>query len=371
MDQTTALVGTATKYAREDHVHPKYPAAPFDAMAYSGMQINGAIDISQEIAFGTSVTASGKYICDGWRLNVVGTPAGNILGAATQTLLFPGIPGTIYITVGAAVPTIAAGDLASIYQYIEGYRMQRLAWGTANAQPVTIAFWSMHSIPGTYSFAIGNVAGNRNYVTTYNQAAANVAQYNVITIPGDTGGTWPTGNAGAIVFQFAVACGANFIAPSANSWLGGGPYAAAPGQVNGIATTSGALRISGVVVLPGIEAPSAARSALIMRPYDQELVTCRRYFQKLGGSGLADILMRGYAATATTLISYPIPISPIMRAPPIGKEIGTWAKFNVTGALAFNAGPSSMGVQYQAAAIGDTSYYSQDATTYITLDARL
>ena len=38
-------------------------------------------------------------------------------------------------------------------------------------------------------------------------------------------------------------------------------------------------RITGVVVLPGIEAPSAARSPLIMRPYDQELLTCQRYWQ--------------------------------------------------------------------------------------------
>jgi hypothetical protein len=58
-------------------------------------------------------------------------------------------------------------------------------------------------------------------------------------------------------------------------------YLAAPGQVNGVTATSDAFRITGVVVLPGIAAPTAAQSPLIMRPYDQELMTCKRYYETL------------------------------------------------------------------------------------------
>ena len=50
--------------------------------------------------------------------------------------------------------------------------------------------------------------------------------------------------------------------------------------MNGVAATSDRFRITGVVLLPGTEAPSAARSPLIMRPFDQELVTCQRYYYK-------------------------------------------------------------------------------------------
>jgi hypothetical protein len=39
-------------------------------------------------------------------------------------------------------------------------------------------------------------------------------------------------------------------------------------------------RLTGVVVLPGIEAPSAARAPFIMRPFDQELLLCQRYYEK-------------------------------------------------------------------------------------------
>src|SRR4029077_11487107 len=68
--------------------------------------------------------------------------------------------------------------------------------------------------------------------------------------------------------------------------------------------TTGNVYITGVVVLPGIEAPSAARSSLIMRPYDQELATCQRYYWK------NTISVGGFSAVATPsfggLIKHPV-----------------------------------------------------------------
>jgi hypothetical protein len=63
------------------------------------------------------------------------------------------------------------------------------------------------------------------------------------------------------------------------------------GTVNCCATTSDNFAISGLVVLPGSQAPTAAQSPLIMRPFDQELATCQRYYEKSWD----------YAATANSL----------------------------------------------------------------------
>jgi hypothetical protein len=52
-----------------------------------------------------------------------------------------------------------------------------------------------------------------------------------------------------------------------------------------VASTADVFRLTGVVVIPGTEAPSAARSPLIMRPYDQELLICQRYYCKSFGTG--------------------------------------------------------------------------------------
>jgi len=79
--------------------------------------------------------------------------------------------------------------------------------------------------------------------------------------------------------SFSNGAGSTQTAPSANTWIAGS-YLAAPGQVNGVAATSDAFRITGVTVLPGSEAPSAARSPFVMRPFTDELERCQRYYWK-------------------------------------------------------------------------------------------
>lgn len=255
-------------------------AAPFDAMAYNGMQINGSMEVSQE--FAVNVVSTGPYVCDVWTPVKAGTMVLSASKIAANAL--PGLTGITYcinVAIGTAQPSLGAGDYAAVSLTLEGYRIARLAWGTANAQPVTIGFWTAHGRTGTHSVKVGNSAGNRSYAAAYTQNVASTWQYNVITIPGCVDGSWANDNTGGLSVSFAMACGTTYTAPSANTWLASN-YLAAPGQVNGVATTtSDAFRITGVVVLPGIEAPSAARSPLIMRPFDQELMLCRRYWQQV------------------------------------------------------------------------------------------
>jgi hypothetical protein len=249
-------------------------AAPYDALAYNGMQVNGSMDVSQE--FGVSgTTSTNAFVCDGWRIYRAGTMVTSAAQVASS--ITSGFPYFLSVGVTTAQTSLGASDLVQIYQNIEGYRIARLGWGTANAQPITIGFWSGHHRAGTYSVCIQGTS--RGYATTYTQNVGDVAEYKTITIPGDVTGTWATGNTTGMTIVFAMAAGSGTIAGAANTWYAGGPNAA-PGQVNGVAATSDQFRLTGVVVLPGIEAPSAAQSPLIMRPFDQELLTCRRYWQK-------------------------------------------------------------------------------------------
>jgi hypothetical protein len=245
-------------------------------MAYSGLQINGSFDVSQEKG-NTATTTNGQYICDGWLANASGTMVIYMIPSNSPGS-FNGLPNSLYAQTTTAQASLAAGDYWVASQKIEGYRVARLSWGTSSAQPITIGFWTLFHVPGVYSGVIRNGALNRCYAFTYTHAAADVAQYNVITIPGDTTGTWASDNTTGMQIVFTFAAGSGNVAPSANSWLAGG-YIAAPGQVNGASATTNTFRITGVIVLPGNEAPSAARSPFVMRPYDQELVTCKRYFE--------------------------------------------------------------------------------------------
>ena len=310
MDATPAVVGVTTKYAREDHVHPtdssmlqksanlsdvanvvtarqSIYAAPFDAMAYSGMQINGSTDVSQERGYNNPVTVGNNtYFCDGWMASKNGS---TMAGSAQCYAGSVGAPfqNSAVIGISAAQATILSGDFFLVSQPFEGYRIQRLMWGTPYAQPLTLGFWTVHHRTGIYSGSIRNADGSRSCAFTYSQIASDIAEYKTVTIPGCLDGTWPIGNAASMSVTFAIAAGATFTAPSAGVWYSGLNYLAGPGQINGVAATTDAFRITGVVILPGIEAPSAARSALIMRPYDQELVTCKRYWQKSYGAAVA------------------------------------------------------------------------------------
>ena len=314
----TAAPGTSLLYTRGDHVHPtdtsrasattqavrfdtaqtltgEVPpygvavtqraqarmniyAAPMDALAYSGMQINGSFDINQE---GVATTVGGKYFGDGWVLSVNNTTAvvqAQLLAAPVFAPFgFPSAATMLISTAGPATP--GASDFVGFVHRIEGYRIARLAWGGANAQPITIGFWTRHTRTGTYSVCLRNGAGDRSYATTYTQNVSDAVEYKTVTISGCLDSTWIANNGIGFVLIFGAAAGSTAVVPTANVWVTG-TYFAAPGQVNAVQATTDNFRITGVVVLPGIEAPSAARSALIMRPFDQELMLCQRYYGK-------------------------------------------------------------------------------------------
>src|SRR4029077_21047839 len=95
----------------------------------------------------------------------------------------------------------------------------------------------------------------------------------------------------------------------ANVWTAGA-FIAATGSINGVAATTDTFQITGVVILPGVEVPSAARSPLIMRPYDQELMTCRRYWQ------LRQLAFDMQATVVGQVLVHNIQFDPPMRATP-------------------------------------------------------
>jgi hypothetical protein len=248
-------------------------AAPLDALAYNGMQYNGSMELSQEN--GTSAqTVSVKYIVDGWMFNM----SGATLSAAQVADAPNALSNSIKITVSVADPALSASTFAGIFQRIEGFRISRLAWGTTDAQPITIGFWSKIHRPGTYSVSVRNNGSARSYATTFIHNVADTWEYKTVTIPGDTSGTWLKDSGIGISLSFVMASGSS-LSTAPNVWTAGN-FPAANGATNGVAATSDTFQITGVVVLPGIKVPIAAQSALIMRPYDQELQLCQRYYYK-------------------------------------------------------------------------------------------
>ena len=321
------------------------------ALSYSGMQMNGSFDASQE--FGGTGRASIGYFCDGWLLGYGGTMAA-VGAAATAGNYFPGFRNFGQISVTTAQASLGAGDALTMYHRIEGSRVARLAWGTLNAKPITIGFWSSHSKIGVYSVAVRAPDNSRSYVAAYTQAASNVQQYNVVTIAGCPDGVWPTDNAHGMTVDFPVAAGSGLIA-APGAWNAANKIGAT-GQVNGADSTANFFRIGGVIILPGIEAPTAAQSPLIMRPYDQELPACLRHYQKFGPNLYrSDVITLHYAAVPAL-----VPMRAVPTASLINPVYGT-----ANGAQIANASSFGAEIGFTCTAVGG---YVQ---TTIILDARL
>jgi hypothetical protein len=315
-------------------------AAPFDAMAYNGMQVNGAMEVSQEKGTtATSVTQGAAQIIDSWK--VWSNGAGFTVAAYQDKGNVPaGYPASIQMSVTVPTASPPSGSFCAIVQTLEGYRTCRLGFGAAGASPLTVGFWVMAQRAGQYSVALYNGDGTRSCPKAYTVNNANVFEYKTVTFPGDITGTWTKENAGSLTIAFpmfveSAACG------PADVWSAALKLGVV-GGVGSIASTSEHLLIAGVVALPGLEAPSAARAPFIMRPFDQELVTCQRYYEKdydygtPAGSAIASSFIEQYIPVGIgNCQGFYVPHKTRKRAAP------TLTIFSTTGASGYITGITS------------------------------
>jgi len=274
----------------------KAEAATFDAMSYSGMQINGSMDISQEYAIGTALNKSQVFVLDGWRQgNSLTTGAANFTTTPIPTEV-PGLKNCLQMQCTTAQPTIGS-SFVRFQQMIEGYRFQRVAWGTASAKPLTVGFWARATLAGSYQLIILNFDGSAaTAFIPFTLAGGPAFQWVTVQVPAVTTGTWKTDNS----------IGANIIFEICS-----------PLTPNLMATAGNYFSLTGVTVLPGTQAPTAAQSPLIMRPYDQELATCQRYYWK------SSIIVDTTPAMQTTTFLTPMRTTPTITGGAAGFTVQT------------------------------------------------
>jgi hypothetical protein len=348
--------------------------APFDALAYNGMQFNGSMEVSQEngATLLTLATGVAKYPADGIRTIYIHTA--NTAVVTVQKVAPPGspsfglaFPSCVQMKATTALSSPASGDVAFIQQRIEGYRWARLGFGNANAQPVTFGFWVYATIAGTAALAIRNGNGDRSYVATYTVNNPATWEFKTVTVPGDVTGTWFTTNGigGEVTFTFAAGTAFN---GTAGAWQATGSLSAA-GVTNFFASNNNVVCLTGLVVLPGSTAPSAARSPFIMRPYDQELYIAKRQFQQIIGT--ADVIsLYGYNTATSTPTQTALP-GIEMRAAPAANFIGSWVVSNCSQPVFFGASPKAFTIYVTVTATGAYSAANNAAGVGMTLNARM
>ena len=265
--------------------------------------INGDMRIDQRNA-GASVTPSSnaQYTLDRWNVTLVGaTSKFSVQQNAASVTPPTGFRNYLGVTSLSAY-TVAAGDIQSINQQIEGYNFADLGWGTASAQTVTLSFWVRSSLTGTFGGALRNENDNRSYPFTYTISSANTWEQKTVTIAGDTSGTW-TGSTNGIGVRlcFNLGTGTTY-SGTASSWSSN-LYVSATGATSVVGTNGATFYITGVQLEQNTSATPFER-----RLYNQELANCQRYFEKSYESATipGTASATGYAASAVSSNTVPL-----------------------------------------------------------------
>jgi len=236
--------------------------------------INGAMVFDQRNA-GASVTvntSSNFYPVD--RFACTGQSTDGVFTVQQSTTVPTGFKNSLVATVTTADSSIGATQQYLVQQYVEGYNVADLGWGTANAKTVTLSFWVYSSLgPGTFGGSIVNSGFNRSYPFTFAISAANTWEQKTVTITGDISGTWLTDSGVGLRIVFSLGAGSTYTG-TAGAWAGT-YYAGATGQTNVIATNGATFYITGVQLETG-----AVATTFDYRPYGTELALCQRYYTK-------------------------------------------------------------------------------------------
>jgi hypothetical protein len=278
-----------------------------DLYGFRNRIINGDMRIDQRNA-GASVTpTSNSYTLDRW--TYAATQASKFSLQQNAGSVTPPVGFVNYLGLTSlSAYSILTSDLFGFQQRIEGFNTSDLAWGTANADSVTLSFWVRSSLTGTFGGAVRNHDASRSQPFSYTVSAANTWEYKTVTLVGDTSGTWLTTNGLGISLFFSLGAGST-VSNTPGTWYAGS-FVAPTGSTSVVGTSGATLYITGVQLEKGTVATPFER-----RPFGMELALCQRYFQL--GSGAT-----GTTGNTTTnfytSLNYTVP----MRASPTLSQTG-------------------------------------------------
>jgi hypothetical protein len=341
-----------------------------NSMMFRNRIINGDMRIDQRNA-GASVTpTNGQYVLDRWRN---GASAASKYSVQQDSVAPSGFSNSNKATSLSAY-SVGAGEAFLIQQYVEGYNMADLAWGTASASAVTLSFWVRSSLTGTFGGSLQNSDRSRCFPVSYTIAAANTWEYKTITIPGDTTGTWLTTNGIGIQVNFSLGSGTS-VSGTAGAWSGS-TFFSATGATSVVGTSGATFQITGVQLEAGSVATPFER-----RPFGMELALCQRYYQQLGNSA--------YTGIANGLLTAGRDVSRVVIRPTVDMRAGPTVNFSniittdrtafdtdITATSGLASSTNGVFVNFLHAATGTASYpiliaVKNNTTGFVSLSAEL
>ena len=251
--------------------------------AFKNIIINGDMSVAQRGTSSSGITSDGYYTVDRFLVE------NGSFGTWTQSQAADAPTGQGYYNSLKMDCTTAQGSPSSnsillVGQSIEGFMLQPIKQGTANAESTTLSFWHKHTKTGTNIVELLD-ADNSNAVSgSYTQSASDTWEKSTITFPANTSGTYDNDNARSLRIRFIMGAGTDYTSGTlATTWqtsvTNANRYA---GQVNNADSTSNNFIITGVQYEVGSSA-----SDFEFLPFDVNLKRCERYYQKSFAYGTA------------------------------------------------------------------------------------
>lgn len=240
-------------------------------LGFRNLLMNGDMTLDQR-GHGTALVQSSPYVMDRWQLRI--TSGGYLTAGKNYNGLTPpsGFRNYLGVKTTSAFFAMSSGSYFFLRQGIEGFNTAQLSWGTTGAKPVTLSFWINASMTGTYGGYLENASYNRSYVFTYTVNTANTWEKKIITIPGDTTGTWAIDHTLGVDVGFSLGVGTTY-SGSAGVWTAG-DLNNVTGGVSVVETLNATWNITGVQLEQNTQA-----TPFEQRPYGVELALCQRYYE--------------------------------------------------------------------------------------------
>jgi hypothetical protein len=289
-------------------------AASIDASTMrnrKNMIINGCFRVWQRGTTNASV-ANGDFTADRWDAVYNTTAVFDIDKAVVGGSIYP-FNSYLELDVTTADAAIGVSDYCGLVYRVEGSDCERIQWGQADADDITLSFWHAHTKTGTHGGSIRNAANTRSYTFEYTQSVADTFEQTTITIPADTTSTWLSTEAVVgLSVHFAAALGSSY-KQAAGSWYSGN-YLGGATQVNNLDSISNFMRFGQIQLEPGDTATEFEH-----RPIQQELALCQRYFVNVGGNVLGCGAMQ---SSTEAQVFVPLPVQ-LMVSPTLLSTTGS------------------------------------------------
>ena len=332
---------------------------------------NGAMQVAQRGTSTASITTTGYYTADRWRIDIssLGTWTSSIENDAPTGSGFRKSAKVLCTTADASP---AAGDYLFWQQRIEGQDLQAFRKGTSAAQQFTVSFWVKANVTGTYVLFLFDNDNSRSVSKTYTISSSATWEFKTLTFAADTTGVFDNDNLASLDLWWFLGVGSSWTSGTRNeTWASYVQGNSGQGQtVNLASATNNYWQVTGVQLnVGGVAAPFEFKS------YERELRECQRYYYRRTATATSEMIITGFQPANTNIAAtgfHPV----VMRATPSSSAFGgTWSAVNsAAGPLTSNPGTNALNVYITVnGGIGNTNQSARysEIGAYIEVNAEL